>query len=529
MSEGFQGNKNVKAGGTKTSYTREQIVEYAKCAEDPCYFIENYVKVISLDAGVVPFKLRPYQRRIVETVHDNRFTIAMLFRQSGKSTIMAAYCLWFITFNDHKTAAILANKKAQAIEIFSRMQYMYELLPDWLKQGMIEWNKTSCTLENGSKCFCAASSASSIRGRSINLLLLDEFAFLQSGIAEDFIASVFPTLTSSRESKLVLVSTPNGLNQFYRIWKDSENGKNDFVRVRGYWNEIYDQKWYEQQCRLLNNDSAKIASELDCQFLGSAQTLIDSNKIQCLVAETPIFDKNNLRVFEPPQKEHAYYLTVDVSRGRGLDYSAIIVFDVTTMPFKVVATFKDNTISPMELPTLIYNLGMQYNESLVMIEANDLGESVANELWWTLEYPGVLHTKDGKIGGSGILGVKTTKGVKNRGCSKFKELIENDQLIVNDGRIIEELEGYVLGKKGSYEAQNTKINDDLCACLFLFGWSCESDYFRDYANNDVSRTLIDRYKAEVEETIPAMGTFTDGGDDPYENFRLNQEQMDMLR
>lgn len=362
-----------------------------------------------------------------------------------------------------------------------------------------------------------------------NLLVLDEFAFIPSGIAEEFIMSVFPTLTSSKESKLVLCSTPNGLNSFYRMWKDAETGKNDFVTVRGYWSEIYDQKWYEEQCRLLNNDKARINQELNCEFLGSAQTLIDSNKIQCLVAETPIFDKNNLRVFEPPQKDHAYYLTVDVSRGRGLDYSAIIVFDVTAFPFKVVATFKDNTISPMELPTLIYNLGMQYNESLVMIEANDLGESVANELWWTLEYPGVLHTKDGKIGGSGILGVKTTKGVKNRGCSKFKELIENDQLIVNDGRIIEELEGYVLGKKGSYEAQNTKINDDLCACLFLFGWSCESDYFRDYANNDVSRTLIDRYKAEVEETIPAMGTFTDGGDDPYENLRLNQEQMDMLR
>lgn len=362
-----------------------------------------------------------------------------------------------------------------------------------------------------------------------NLLVLDEFAFIPEGIAEEFIMSVFPTLTSSKESKLVLCSTPNGLNSFYRMWKDAETGKNDFVTVRGYWSEIYDQKWYEEQCRLLNNDKARINQELNCEFLGSAQTLIDSNKIQCLVAETPIFDKNNLRVFEPPQKEHAYYLTVDVSRGRGLDYSAIIVFDVTAFPFKVVATFKDNTISPMELPTLIYNLGMQYNESLVMIEANDLGESVANELWWTLEYPGVLHTKDGKIGGSGILGVKTTKGVKNRGCSKFKELIENDQLIVNDGRIIEELEGYVLGKKGSYEAQNTKINDDLCACLFLFGWSCESDYFRDYANNDVSRTLIDRYKAEVEETIPAMGTFTDGGDDPYQNLRLNQEQMDMLR
>ena len=674
MSEGFQGNKNVKAGGTKTSYTREQIVEYAKCADDPCYFIENYVKVISLDAGVVPFKLRPYQRRIIEAVHNNRFTLAMLFRQSGKSTILAAYMLWYATFNDHKTSVLLANKQAQAIEIFSRVQYMYELLPDWLKQGALEWNKKSVHYENGSRIIASATSSSAVRGMSCvtsssavslsinddiyhttiediitnypellvtdgysktdakilteegfksfkgvicqgerpvidlvlsngqtlsctkdhrirmpdfngepefveaeflsagdvlyngvtiidvhdtgriekvydaleveethsfyangivvsncNLLVLDEFAFIPSGIAEDFIMSVFPTLTSSKESKLVLCSTPNGLNSFYRMWKDAENGKNDFVTVRGYWNEIYDQKWYEEQCRLLNNDMARVNQELNCQFLGSAQTLIDSNKIQCLVAENPIYEVNNLRIFEAPKDGHSYFMTVDVSRGRGLDYSAVIVFDVTAMPFKVVATYKDNNVSPMELPTLLYELGNRYNEALVMIEANDLGESVANELWWTLEYPGVLHTKDGKIGGSGILGVKTTKGVKSRGCAKVKELIENDQLIVSDQRIIEELEGYVLGKRGTYEAQNTKINDDLCACLFLFGWSCESNYFQDYAKTDVSRTLIDRYKADVEDTMPTFGCMSDGGNDPYENLRLSTEQMDMLK
>lgn len=313
------------------------------------------------------------------------------------------------------------------------------------------------------------------------------------------------------------------------MWKDAENGKNDFVTVRGYWNEIYDQKWYEEQCRLLNNDMARVNQELNCQFLGSAHTLVDSNKIQCLVAENPIYERNNLRVFEAPIDGHSYFMTVDVSRGRGLDYSAVIVFDVTAMPFKVVATYKDNNVSPMELPTIIYNLGMQYKEALVMIEANDLGESVANELWWTLEYSGVLHTKDGKIGGSGILGVKTTKGVKNRGCSKVKELIENDQLIVSDRRIIEELEGYVLGKKGTYEAQNTKINDDLCACLFLFGWSCESNYFQAYAGSDISRTLIDRYKDDVENTVPAMGSFTDGGDDPMERYRLDKETVEMLQ
>lgn len=267
----------------------------------------------------------------------------------------------------------------------------------------------------------------------------------------------------------------------------------------------------------------------NCQFLGSAQTLIDSNKIQCLVDENPIYEVNNLRIFEAPKDGHSYFMTVDVSRGRGLDYSAVIVFDVTAMPFKVVATYKDNNVSPMELPTLLYMLGNRYNEALVMIEANDLGESVANELWWTLEYPGVLHTKDGKIGGSGILGVKTTKGVKSRGCAKVKELIENDQLFVSDQRIIEELEGYVLGKRGTYEAQNTKINDDLCACLFLFGWCCESNYFQDYAKTDVSRTLIDRYKADVEDTMPTFGCMSDGGNDPYENLRLSPEQMDMLK
>lgn len=281
-----------------------------------------------------------------------------------------------------------------------------------------------------------------------------------------------------------------------------------------------------------NTDSSYYTNGIvshNCEFLGSAHTLVDSNKIQCLVAENPIYEANNLRIFEAPKDDHSYFMTVDVSRGRGLDYSAVIVFDVTALPFKVVATYKDNNVSPMELPTIIYQLGTRYHEALVMIEANDLGESVANELWWTLEYPGVLHTKDGKIGGAGILGVKTTKGVKSRGCAKVKELIENDQLIVSDRRIIEELEGYVLGKKGSYEAQNTKINDDLCACLFLFGWSCESDYFRDYANTDVSRTLIDRYKADVEDTVPTFGCLSDGGDDPMERYRLDKETVEMLQ
>lgn len=229
MSEGFQGNKNVKAGGTKTSYTREQIVEYAKCADDPCYFIENYVKVISLDAGVVPFKLRPYQRRIIEAVHHNRFTLAMLFRQSGKSTILAAYMLWYATFNDHKTSVLLANKQAQAIEIFSRVQYMYELLPDWLKQGALAWNKKSVQFENGSRILASATSSSAVRGMScvtsasaVSLSINDDIYRMTIGEYLDM------NIAPKRENeKYYIYKTTNNVNGKYYIGFHKTSNPND--------------------------------------------------------------------------------------------------------------------------------------------------------------------------------------------------------------------------------------------------------------------------------------------------------------
>lgn len=359
-----------------------------------------------------------------------------------------------------------------------------------------------------------------------NLLMLDEFAFLSNNLADEFIASVFPTLSSSEESKLILVSTPNGLNSFYKIWKESEEGLNNFVNVRGWWNEIHDQAWADKQHKLLGD--VRFRAEICCEFLGSAQTLIDGVKVSQMPFIQPKSETNGLNIFVPPNKSHSYIMTVDVARGRGLDYSAFIIFDVTKMPYEVVATFKNNKISPVEYPTLINMVARRYNDCQILIENNDLGESIGNELWYTHEYAEVLWTKDGKISGSGIIGVKTTKGLKTKGCSNIKEIIDNDQLIINDYRILEELSVYVLGKGGVYSAQDTSINDDLCSCLFLFGWLTEQEYFKNITDINTNAVLSERFRKQLEEENYIPFGFKDDGINEHEYTKLNQDQIELL-
>lgn len=360
-----------------------------------------------------------------------------------------------------------------------------------------------------------------------NLLMLDEFAFLSNNLAEEFMASVFPTLSSSEESKLVIVSTPNGVNAFHKIWKEAEEGINGFVAVRGWWNELHDQAWADKQHKLLGD--VKFRAEVECEFMGSANTLVDGVKVSQIPYINPKTDQNGLRIFEPPKKDHQYFMTVDVSRGRGLDYSAFIIFDTTKTPYNVVATFKNNKISPIEFPTLIAMVGRRFNEATILIENNDLGESVANELWYTHEYAEVLWTKDGKIAGSGTIGLRTTKSVKSKGCSNIKEIIENDQIVLNDLRILEELSVYVLGKNGQYSAQDTRINDDLCACLFLFGWLTEQDYFVDLTNINTSEILSNKFKEQLEDEGFMPFGFIDDGMTENDYPRLNQDQLELLR
>lgn len=506
----YNQNVNLKAAGVPVSFTQEQVREYVKCAQDPVYFIETYAKIVSLDEGVVPFLMFPYQKRIIESIHTNKNVLGKLFRQAGKSTIVAAYFAWYVLFNDNKTAVILANKQAIAIEIFGRVQFIIENLPKWLQQGVVEWNKKSLVLENGSRCVAAATSASAVRGMSVNLLLLDEFAHLKPNLAEEFIASVFPTLSSSESSKLIIISTPNGLNHYHKLWVEAKNGNNDFNTVEGKWQENPKRspEWAESQRKKLGE--VKYRQEIECTFEGSSYTLVDGAKLAELPLGVPIYDKDNLEVFFAPEKDRVYVVTVDVSRGRHMDYSAFSVTDVTEMPYKIVATFKDNTVTTLEFPHLIYNTARQYNDAFILIEINDLGEEVSNTIWYEYEYENVYFTSGNELSQTrGYPGVRTTSKVKSLGCSVLKELIEKDQLQVNSHRIVEELGLFVMHRK-SYASEDPTVNDDLCTTLWLLAWLTKQDVFQQVTNIHLRTVLTEKKQQYIDSTMTPFGFFVDG-------------------
>ena len=429
---------------------------------------------------------------------------------SHNSTVVAAYFAWYMLFNENKTGAILGNKKSVAVEIFNRVQFIIENLPPWLQQGITEWNKTSFKLENGCRCFAAASSPSAVRGFSVSIILLDEFGFLSPNLADDFIASVFPTLSSSESSKLIIVSTPNGLNHYHKLWVEAEQGLNDFVPISGHWTEHpgRNAEWAEAQRKKLGD--VRYMQEIECEFHGSSYTLVDGRKLATLPIVNPIYEKDELEVFKAPESGHVYAMTVDVSRGRHLDSSAFTVYDVTSMPYEVVATFKDNSISTMEYPHLIYNTARQYNDAYVLIELNDLGEEVANTIWYEYAYENLYFTnKDELVEGNGRPGVVSTKRVKALGCSVLKELIEKDQLIINSHRIIEELGVFVLKGK-SYAADDTAINDDLCTTLWLFAWLTKQETFQQATNINLREILAEKKNAQIDANMTPYGFYDNG-------------------
>ena len=509
----YLGNPLLKAARQPIEFTIEQAKEFAKCRRDPVYFAANYAKVVSLDDGPVLFKPYPYQKRFIKALHTGRKVVGKIFRQAGKSVTCAVYIAWYALFNDHKTACILANKASIAREIFSRVQFIIENLPFWLQQGVVEWNKTSFNLENGSTVFCAASSPSAVRGKSINLLMCDEFGHLAPKLAEEFIASVFPTISSSKESKLIIVSTPKGMNQFYKLWKDAEAGLNGFITVEGKWQEhpLRDQKWADEQLAILGK--VKFAQEILCSFVGSSKNLIDGEKIAQIPFIQPEYEREGLKMYEAPQKGHMYICTVDVSRGQHLDHSAFIVYDVTKMPYNIVATFKNNEISTMVYPALIEKTCKQYNDAYALVEINDAGGDVANTLFYDLEYPNLYWThKDDLVEGAGYPGVRTTKKVKSVGCSVLKELVEQDQLMINSYDIVVEMNNFV-AKGASYAAEDTQINDDLMSCLWLFAWLTKQSLFAEVTNTNIRQVLSKKFEEQMRESMIPFGYITDGTDD----------------
>ena len=517
----YLGNPNLKKANVQQQWTKKQVQEYARCMEDPLYFIQNYVRIISLDEGLIPFKMYPFQKEMVGTFHKNRFTICKLPRQSGKSTTMISYLLHYSLFNPSVNIAILANKAATARDLLGRLQLAYEHLPKWLQQGVMSWNKGSLELENGSKILASSTSASAVRGGSYNIIFLDEFAYVPSNVAEQFFSSVYPTISSGKTTKVMIVSTPHGMNMFYKLWTDAEERRNSYIPIEVHWSEVpgRDDKWKKET--IANTSEQQFQTEFECEFLGSIDTLISPHKLRTLAYKTPVQSNAGLDVYEQPQKDHTYFMCADVSRGTKNDYSAYVVFDVTKVPYRVVAKFKDNEVKPMMFPQKIYHVARAYNQAFVLIEVNDIGEQVANAMQFDMEYDNLvmasMRGRAGQIMGGGFsggkaqLGVRTTKAVKKIGCSNLKQLLETDKIIVEDFDCINELSTFIV-KGSSFEADDG-CNDDLVACMFIFGWATDQTYFKELTNNDIREQMFKEQQDQLEQDMAPFGFVVNGLED----------------
>ena len=515
----YHGNINLKPIGYKHNFEQWQLEELAKCEDDPIYFIENYCMIVSLDDGLIPFKLYECQKRKVHHILNNRKAILMEGRQQGKTITSAACILWYTVFQDAKTVAILANKTSAAREVMNRYQGMFENLPLWMQQGVKTWNKGDVELENGSKVFTAATTASGIRGKSVNWLYIDEAAIIPNTVAEQFFASVYPTISAGQTTKILLTSTPLGYNHFWKFWNEAEKGVNGFEPMFIPYTEIpgRDDAWAEEQLKMLGE--LKFNQEVLCNFLGSSNTLIAAKTLGAMSSIDPIYMKEGLDIFEDPLPDRTYVMGVDTARGIGGDYSAFSVIDATEVPYKLVAKYRNNKIPPMLYPNIVNKVARDYNNAHVMIEINDIGQQVADILHSELEYDNILTTaKDTNkqylspgFGKATQMGVRMTKQVKRQGCFTLKSLMEENKLLIFDADTISEFSTFI-EKQGSWMADEGYF-DDLVMSLVLFAWVTSNTYFRDLTDIDIRKKLYDSQMKQIEEELTPFGILTSGFED----------------
>ena len=519
----YLGNVNLKRKGVAIDWTQEMVQEFVKCAKDPIYFAEKYIQIVHVDHGLIPIECYDYQKEIIEKTTNNRRVCVVTSRQAGKTTTAVCLILHYILFNDHKLVALLANKGDAAREILDRIKTAYEALPKWLQQGVIEWNKGSVEFENGSKIIAAATSSSAIRGKSVSFLYIDETAFVENW--DEFFASVFPTISSGTSTKILLTSTPNGLNHFYKTCEGAKAGKNGYQFVQVLWTDVpgRDQKWYDETLAAMDFDTEKFAQEMECEFLGSSGTLISGWKLKQLVYKEAVKEVGGIIVYDEPKQEGNYVIVVDVSRGKGLDYSAFQVIDISQMPYVQVGAYRNNMITPVDYAAAVHAAAKYYNEANILVEVNDIGEQVATILFEEYEYENMLLTenngREGKRLLSGVAGfngkadkgIRTTKSVKSIGCSMIKLLVEQNQLIINDFETIREMSTF--SQKGtSYEAEPGN-HDDLMMCLVLFGWLSNQRFFKELTDINTVINLKEMNEEKVFSELVPFGIIDDGQND----------------
>jgi hypothetical protein len=521
---GYNGNPKLKRSGVEFEYTQEQLIEITKCIKDPVYFIKTYVKIVNVDHGLVPFNMWPFQEEMVKGFHINRFSISKMPRQVGKTTTVASYMLWCVLFNDDYKIAILANKGDLARDILGRIKYAYEYLPIWMQQGILEWNKGNIQLENGSEISAYATNASGVRGGTYNLVFLDEFAFVPQNIAAEFFTSTYPVISSGKTTKVIIVSTPHGLNQFYKLWTDAVEKRSLYSPFEVHWSMVpgRDEQWREETIR--NTSEEQFRQEFECEFIGSSSTLIPGTKLKMLTFSNPVYTEEFIQIYEQPKPGHTYIAIVDCAEGVGLDHTVCSIVDVTELPYKHVAKFRDNKTSPLIFPTYLYNLATKYNRAFVLVETQSVGQQVVDILHYELEYENIFRIEHHEIKGQHIAsgfkkgaayGVKTSKSVKKIGCANLKTLIETDKLITNDFDTIAEFNTFVRDKD-TYKAEEGN-NDDIVMTLVLFSWLTAQSYFKEITDSDVRQRLLDERNLQLEEEMLPIGELNDGLEEERES------------
>jgi len=514
---GYLGNPKLKRFGVQVEYTNDQLIEITRCIKDPVYFIKNYVKIVNVDLGLIPFDMWDFQVDMVRGFHSNRFSIAKMPRQVGKTTTTAGYMLWAVLFSDDYKIAILANKGDLARDILGRIKYSYEYLPLWMQQGIMEWNKGNIVLENGSEISAYATNASGVRGGTYNLVFLDEFAFVPQNIAAEFFTSTYPVISSGKTTKVIIVSTPHGLNQFYKMWTNAVEQRSLYVPFEVHWSMVpgRDAAWREETIR--NTSEEQFRQEFETEFIGSSATLIPGAKLKMLAFNNPAEKEEYLDIYEAPKPGHTYMAIVDCAEGVGLDYSVCSIIDVTEIPYKHVAKFRDNKLSAFIFPTYVYNLANRYNRAWILVETNSVGQQVVDILHYDLEYENIFRIESHDIKGQHIAsgfkkgaayGVKTSKTVKKIGCSNLKTLIETDKLTTTDFDTIAELNTFVRDKD-SYKAEEGN-NDDIVMTLVLFSWLTAQSFFKEITNSDVRQRLLEERHLQMEEEMLPIGILDDG-------------------
>jgi hypothetical protein len=489
----YRSDKSIRSEHQKISLTADHVTEIVKCLNDIVYFAETYCYIQTLGEGRQLIKLYDYQKKLLKQMVNDRFNIVLQPRQSGKSVMSAIFILWSVLFNNDYLVGMCSNTGGNAKEIFGKILLMFKLLPHYIKPGVKEFNKSTLRLSNQSVVMSSNTTADTFRGFSLNLLFVDECAFIHSETWTDFYKSVYPTITSDKtdKSKIIMVSTPNSLNHYYELWLSAKEGRSLYKSFRVYWTDVPrdDQEKFKNET-IANTSYESWRQEFLCEFLGSAKGLIPPHVLDKLKYKEPIRRgmQDEFQVYHEINPDHNYIVVCDVGEGVGKDFSIANVIDLSTRPFRQAALYRSNTIQLTVFPSVIDTIGKMFNDALVLIENNSIGKHVVLKLWGDIEYDNLYIDDKG-------VGLRTTKATKKTGASQLREVLENDILEINSFEAIKELSNFV-ARNGSYAA-SAGNTDDIAMTFVIFAYFQSSEYFKESYDTEFIEEIYDKKSEDV--------------------------------